>query len=57
VNFPTAAVSSMIALSARTLSASTTPWYIITKLNGSFVIGHDSQPATDRIFDFSAVGG
>ena len=57
VNFPTAAVSSMIALSARTLSASTTPWYIITKLNGSFVIGHDSQPATDRTFDFSAVGG
>jgi hypothetical protein len=57
VQFPNASVSSMIALSPRTMSAAATQWWIITLLNGSFVIGHDISAATDRTFDFSCVGG
>ena len=57
VSFPTASIASMISMSARSASASTAPWWIISKANGSFVIGHDNSAATDRMFDFSCVGG
>jgi hypothetical protein len=47
----------MITLSPRTSSAAAAQWWIVGKLNGSFGIGHDVSAATDRIFDFSCVGG
>ena len=57
VTFPTVSASSLITLTARSASASTAVWFISSVLNGSFVISHDVSAATDRYFDFSAVGG
>lgn len=57
VTFPTTSTSSKINLSPLTPSAAAATWWIVSKLNGSFVIGHDVSAAVDRIFDFSCVGG
>jgi hypothetical protein len=59
VTFPTISVSSMVALTPRSASAAATQTsvWVSTVLNGSFIITHDSNPAMDRFFDFSAVGG
>jgi hypothetical protein len=57
VAFATASISSMIELSPLTPNAAAVPWYILSKLNGSFVIGHPSSAFTDLDFDFSCVGG
>jgi hypothetical protein len=59
VYFPTVSLSSMITLTPRTLNAAAalSNTYVSTLLNGSFVLTHDNNTQTDRIFDFSAVGG
>jgi len=31
--------------------------YIQTILNGSFIVAHANNTQTDRIFDFSCIGG
>lgn len=59
VFFATMSTRSVILLSPRTANASAA-WsttYILTKLNGSFVVAHLNNAQTDRTFDFACVGG
>jgi len=59
VKFPTCSLSSTILLVPRTANAAAAvpTTYPQTILNGSFIIAHLNNAQTDRIFDFSCVGG
>ena len=59
VNFATCSVTSMITITPRTANAAAAvaSTYISSLLNGSFILTHANNTQTDRIFDFSCVGG
>jgi hypothetical protein len=44
--------NTMVVLSPRSASAATAPVFVQSTANGSFVLGHDNSPATDRTFDY-----
>jgi hypothetical protein len=59
VLFETCSISSVIHLSPRSANAAAaqaTTW-ISAVMNGSFVVSHANNALTDRVFDFSCVGG
>lgn len=57
VTFANASLNSTIVLSPLNPDAATVQWYIYSKANGSFVVGHPSSALTNQDFDFSCVGG
>ena len=59
IKFPTCSLTSTILLVPRTANAAAAvpTTYVQTILNGSFIIAHLNNAQTDRVFDFSCIGG